>query len=341
MEETKMTEERLFDKLDELKANIENSEMSEKDKVTLLKNIQNLRNQKVNILITGATGCGKSSTINALFEKEIAKVGVTPDPETMTIEKYEYDNLILWDSPGLGDGKENDVRHSKNIIKKLTETDADGNALIDLVLVIIDGSSRDLGTSYQLINEVIIPTMGKDKSSRILVAINQCDIAMKGRHWDHENNRPEPALTEFLDMKVKSVHDRIKEATGVDITPIYYCAGYKDGDEVQRPYNLSKLMLFIIEHSPKEKRLVYAQNMSKDPDVWRDNDEIRDYHKQIRNSFAETFQSSLSKGVETGSEIGEALLGTPGRVIGGLIGGAVGALGGLVSGILGSFGGWF
>ncbi|MGN1416924.1 MAG: DUF815 domain-containing protein, partial [Oscillospiraceae bacterium] len=83
-----MTEERLFDKLDELKANIENSEMSEKDKVTLLKNIQNLRNQKVNILITGATGCGKSSTINALFEKEIAKVGVTPDPETMTIEKY-------------------------------------------------------------------------------------------------------------------------------------------------------------------------------------------------------------------------------------------------------------
>ncbi|MGN0691753.1 MAG: GTPase family protein [Oscillospiraceae bacterium] len=332
-----MTEERLFDKLDELKSNVENSEMNEKDKLTLLKNIQNLRNQKVNILITGATGCGKSSTINALFEKDIAKVGVTPDPETMTIEKYEYDNLILWDSPGLGDGKENDLRHSKNIIKKLTETDADGNALIDLVLVIIDGSSRDMGTSYQLINNVIIPTMGKDRSSRILVAINQCDIAMKGKghHWDYENNKPDAELTTYLEKQVESIHKRIKESTGVDITPIYYCAGYKDGDDIQRPYNLVKLMLFIIEHSPKEKRLVYAQNMSKDPDVWKDSDEIRDYHKQIKNSFEETFRSSISKGVETGAEIGEALFGTPGKILGGFIGGVAGAVGGFVKGLAG------
>ena len=55
-----MTEEKLYDKLDELKTNIENSNMSEKDKLLLLKNIQNLRDQKINILITGATGCGKA-----------------------------------------------------------------------------------------------------------------------------------------------------------------------------------------------------------------------------------------------------------------------------------------
>ena len=58
-------------------------------------------------MITGATGCGKSSTINALFNidstnyTERAKVGVTPDPETMSIERYELDNLVLWDSPVL------------------------------------------------------------------------------------------------------------------------------------------------------------------------------------------------------------------------------------------------
>ena len=33
----------------------------------------------------------ESSTINALFETEVAKVGTSVDPETMEIEKYESD----------------------------------------------------------------------------------------------------------------------------------------------------------------------------------------------------------------------------------------------------------
>ena len=87
----------------------------------MLQNIARLKDQKLNVLITGATGCGKSSTINALFNSEVAKVGVGVDPETMDIQKYVMNNMILWDSPGLGDGKEADNRHAKNIIKKLAE----------------------------------------------------------------------------------------------------------------------------------------------------------------------------------------------------------------------------
>ena len=131
-----------------------------------------LKEQKMNIMITGATGCGKSSTINAMFDTEVAKVGVGVDPETMDIEKYELDNLVLWDTPGLGDGRDADNRHARKIIEKLSEVDENGNALIDLVLVIVDGSTRDLGTSYRLINSVIIPNLGADKKDRILVAIN-------------------------------------------------------------------------------------------------------------------------------------------------------------------------
>lgn len=65
--------------------------------------------------------CGKSSTINALFGENVAKVGCTPDPETMEIERFDPGNLILWDSPGLEDGKEADNRNAKNIIKKLNQ----------------------------------------------------------------------------------------------------------------------------------------------------------------------------------------------------------------------------
>lgn len=219
-----MEKERRF--FDAMESDIMNADIPETERNKLMKNFLQLKEQKINLMITGATGCGKSSTINALFNTEVAKVGVGVDPETMDITKYELDNLVLWDSPGLGDGKEADNRHAKNIIKKLHERDENGDLLIDLVLVILDGSTRDLGTSYELINQVIIPNLGEDKEGRILVAINQADVAMKGRYWDYEANKPEPPLVDFLEKKVISVRNRIKEGTGIDVTPIYYSAGY-------------------------------------------------------------------------------------------------------------------
>ena len=222
-----------------------------------------LKEQKLNLMITGATGCGKSSTINALFDLDVAKIGTGPNLETMEITRYDLDNLILWDTPGLGDGKEADARYTKNIVNKLLEKDEKGNFLIDLVLVILDGSLRDLSISYELINNVIIPNLGENKKNRILVAINQADMAMKGRYWNYKENKPEPKLVEFLEEKVKSVGKRIKEATGLDITPIYYSAGFKEDGIKQNPYNLSKLLYYIIKHTPKEKRASYAQNINQ------------------------------------------------------------------------------
>ena len=236
---------------------IMNASISENYKNKMLKNVMRLKAQKMNIMITGATGCGKSSTINAIFGTEVAEVGFGVDPETMGIRKYELDNLVLWDTPGLGDGKEADNRHAKNIIDKLLEVDENGNALIDLVLVILDGGSRDLGTSYQLINNVIIPNLGKGKENRILVAINQADTAMKGHNWDYDKNEPNQKLVNFLEKKVRSVRDRVYEATGVTIEPIYYSAGYKDEEgEQSRPYNLSKLLYYIVKATPSEKRAI-------------------------------------------------------------------------------------
>ncbi|WP_033745468.1 GTPase [Helicobacter pylori] len=57
---------------------------------------------KMNILLMGATGVGKSSLINALFDEEIAKTGVGK-PITQHLEKYidEKKGLILWDTKGI------------------------------------------------------------------------------------------------------------------------------------------------------------------------------------------------------------------------------------------------
>ncbi|MGL2908453.1 GTPase [Helicobacter pylori] len=57
---------------------------------------------KMNVLLMGATGVGKSSLINALFGEEIAKTGVGK-PITQHLEKFidEKKGLILWDTKGI------------------------------------------------------------------------------------------------------------------------------------------------------------------------------------------------------------------------------------------------
>ena len=315
---------------------ISSKELNEEGKIFILKKLANLRKKEINIMITGATGCGKSSTINALFETEKAKVGVGVDPETMDIQKYELDKLVLWDTPGLGDGKEKDIIHSKNIINKLHEKDKEGNALIDLVLVLLDGGSRDLGTSYELINSVIIPSLGEERKDRILVAINQADMAMKGKYWNSELNKPEQKLEKFLDEKVESIKKRIREWSGVDVNPIYYCAGYKEeGMEQCQPYNLTKLLYYIIKNTPKEKRLVYMNNTNSDYEVWKRNDEIMDYEREIKKSFFDTVGECVSAGSEVGQIVG-SIFGEAGRKTGGVIGGIVGGVIGIAKGIFSS-----
>jgi predicted GTPase len=319
----------------DMEDDINSSKLDDVTKNKLFENILKLKEQKVNLMVTGATGCGKSSTINAMFNTEVAKVGVGVDPETMDIKKYELENLILWDSPGLGDGKEKDVEHSKGIIKKLNELDKEGNPLIDLVLVILDGGTRDLGTSYELINQVIIPNLGENTEGRVLIAINQADVAMKGRYWDFEKNEPEPKLVEFLEEKVTSVKHRVKEATGVDVDPIYYSAGYKDGDEEQRPWNLSKLLYFIVKNTPSKKRLSYVDNISDNKEMWEYDDGLKDYTKEVQKSFTETVVECASKGAEIGADIG-GVFGKTGRAIGATVGGIVGGFVGVIKSIFGS-----
>ena len=316
---------------EEMENDIMKSNVPEKDKIKMMKNLSNLKEQKINLMITGATGGGKSSTINALFDIEVAKVGIGAKPETKEITRYDLDNLILWDTPGLGDGKD-DTKYIKDIINKLLEKDEKGNLLIDLVLVILDGSSKDLGTCYGLINEVIIPNLGEDKKNRILVAINQADMAMKGRYWNYKENKPEPKLLEFLDDKVKSVSKRIKEATGLDITPIYYSAGFKEETEKQNPYNLSKLLYYIIKHTPKEKRASYAQNINQNAEMWIDSDGLKNYKKGIFDELSDAISEGIFNGVYYGGEIG-SLLGKPGEVVGKVIGGAVGSVCGFLGGV--------
>jgi predicted GTPase len=214
----------------------------------ILTNLMVMGINPLDVMVTGVTGAGKSTTLNSLFQKEIAVVGKGVDPETMTLDSYSLnDSFRLWDTPGLGDGIQKDQEHSKKIIDLLYKDyhkDDKQYGFIDMVLIIIEGSNRDMGTNYKLLNEVIIPNF---QQKRILVAVNQADMAMKGRYWDKKENKPKEKLKNFLEEQVTSIQKRVKEATGVDIIkPIYYSAEYN--------YNIDKLMDLLVDNMPIKKR---------------------------------------------------------------------------------------
>ena len=169
-----------------------------------------------------------------------------------------------------------------------------------------------------------------------MVAINQADMAMKGRNWDYKKNEPDEQLKEFLDNKAASVRDRIYEATGLRVEPIYYSAGYmEDGGVQNRPYNLSKLLYYIVKATPSEKRAVYVNNVNNDEAMWVDNDEILDYGSETRKSMFDSIKDGVSDGADIGGDIG-SIFGNTGRVIGTVVGGIVGGVVGAVKAV-GSF----
>lgn len=317
-----------------LEEEIMNMDISDGAKTRKLSRLIKIRNKKINIMLVGATGAGKSSTVNALFNTDVADVGVGVEPETVSITKFELDNLTIWDTPGLGDGVEKDEVITRDIVEKLNELDEEGVPLIDLVVVILDASSKDLGTSYDLINNVLVPCLGEDAEKRILLALNQADIAMKGTHWNAEENEPDEILREYLAKKSKSVQKRIYDGTGINIRPVCYCAGYKEeGGEQRNPYNLTKLLYYIIKAIPKDKRLALADNLNDDSDNWLYDDEEEDYKEKVSAGFGETLWSCISETAGDAIDLGGDLLGLPGQLIGIVLGSVVGTVKGVAKAI--------
>lgn len=316
---------------DSLHDEIMQSDLPEAEKNRRLSALLKVNSRNVNLMLVGATGSGKSSTINAMFDMSVATVGVGVDPETKNIEKYELANLTIWDTPGLGDGVEADKEHVKQIVRKLSEIGEDGNLLIDLVLIVLDASSKDLAVSYSVINNTLIPCLGINNAYRILIGLNQSDIAMKGRHWDNEKNAPNSVLKGFLTKKANSVKQRILDATGVTVNPICYCAGYtEDYGKQQNPYNLSKLLYYILMSMPTEKRLVLADKLNEDEQNWADSDEEMDYMEGVKEGFFSSLLDGIYEGIEKGAVTGGCILGVPGIIVGGFVGGVLGGLHSLV-----------
>lgn len=202
----------------------------------------------LNILLVGVTGAGKSSTINALLGNEAAKVGAGADPETKDICGYKInDYLCFYDTPGLGDSPTEDVEHLKKITSYLDKSYRKKGVrgkVIDKVLVVMDGSSRDFGKITEVLNNYIFNTI---ESENVWFAVNQADMAMKGHHWNTESGTPDEKLEEFLQEKALSVKERIEESSGKTVNmPVCYSA--------EHGFNITQLIDFIVDNADSQRK---------------------------------------------------------------------------------------
>lgn len=242
--------------------------LSDRQKEELQGRLDFLLSREVNILTVGGTGVGKSSTVNALFESNEnsahgAKVGIGAYSQTQSIDCYHLDkNLIIWDTPGLGESISADVLHARAINNKVREKNDQGEYLIDLVLVILDAGVRDYDSTFRVLK--IVKEAIKD-SSRVVVGLNRIDMLKQGEEWSYRLGRPKKELGPILLKKIENIKRRIKEECDLEVDPIPYCAGRTDdGWGGSKSYNVPQLFYKIVLAVPDDKRVAVMQKVKDD-----------------------------------------------------------------------------
>lgn len=76
-----------------------------------------------------------------------------------------------------------------------------------------------------------------------------------------------------------------------------------------RPYNLSKLLYYIVKSTPVEKRVIYANTTNTNDEMWKDDDGLKQYSQETRKTIFESVMEGACRGGEIGAEIGEKVFG--------------------------------
>lgn len=204
----------------------------------------------LDLLVCGPTGVGKSSTLNALLAANVAACAGGAASCTQEIASYELSECLhIWDTPGLGDGVEQDLRFTTAIADCLRQTCMLGNRRIrriDMALVLLEARSRSLYTPIRLLKDILLPCLD---ASRIILAVNQADMALCGWHWDDDAMRPDNTLKATLEERTLTLWQRLREDTGQPLArPVFFSALHD--------FNLTALLDVVLDRLPGTPRAI-------------------------------------------------------------------------------------
>ena len=264
------------------------------------------RDEPVNILVTGPTGAGKSTLINAMMGGAVAKVshGAGSVQSEVEVHEGEYEGIQLkvYDTTGFSDtrGKSGD-----SIVKEIAESNK-----FDLILICVKMNHRaDEGVRKMF--KVLGENLRREMWERSIIVLTCANLFLQQRSIRKSPNKAEIIRSEIEDFK-GHIHgflsDKLKKET-IDEIP-FRLAGEED-----------------------ERKLPTTHDWLKD--LWnecikRSSEDAGNFLKIIANYRIMLMEAGAVSGTTVvGAVVGGAIGGAAGTVLpgtGNIIGAAAGAV---------------
>ena len=206
---TSQTEEKV-----DLYAEIDGTDASQQEKGRLKKWIHESKSKRLEILLTGRCGSGKSSLVNCLLQEKRAmeRHGVnamTKEVSSYTITTKDHFEIVVWDSPGLCDGSKDERRYLAEIKEKCSN--------VDLIIYCINAATTRLALLYRPEEtyesdlsaiQKLTKTLGVEMWSHAVFVLtfgNKLEALLKCKH-------PSSELESKLKEKIENWRTGIREA---------------------------------------------------------------------------------------------------------------------------------
>ncbi|MFD2177922.1 hypothetical protein [Veronia pacifica] len=310
---------------------LKNKHLDDVTKDRFKKTLSDSMQSNINLLFIGHEDVGLQTTISAIF-KEIDKPQLREEQHSRhsgTISRFGLTGMSLWCCEISGNDF-NDHQKRFQVRSLLEETDQNGAPLIDLVIPVFNASRLQPENGIQLLNDWILPSLGRNPEHRLLMLANHTDRLNESlsQLGSLHNMVQDGELN--MDVLSASLRYQLIERFGIDTRPLF-CA---TEPEVGGPFNLIKILTAMVSKLSAEKRpQLLNQLLARGLSAFAFNDGKHVYQHQIENAIFDSFFPGQKNGGRVGDRLGSNL-DINGQVAGRLIQSGVNRILGLSHGAL-------